>query len=270
LNCKRYFAQKAHKHEIPKETAISRRIHEVTHLWGHKNAYHNYTDFLVALRNPVDRIESWWYYEKRVVEEGGVSNTWHRELHGCYDNFGVVAEQGLRTQVERRRFHKQETLVAKNLTCEEVAMACVTGDAACLKHNYYNYEVYLENVLHWKEENSRPVRLDVIRGNHLWEDFERINTLWGGSPDLVIPENMRERNINNHKSTFSSKGRRNLCRALCREIVVYKTALKHASNLNEEEKIASSKEVDASCGGLDVDRECGTTFEYRNVKGKFY
>jgi Sulfotransferase family len=273
-NCQKYFAEKEHRTELPNRTAISNRVVEVTHLWGHTYAYQNYTDFLVVLRNPVDRIESWWYYEQMMVRNGSFfafGNSWYRALHGCYGNIGEMAEKGLRGDMRNRRIPANEKQgKPEGFTCEEISMACTAGDLPCMWHNYYNYEVYLENVLHWKEENTRPVRLDVIRGSHIWEDFDRINALWGGSPDLVIPANMRERNINNHKSTFSSKGRRNLCRALCREIVVYKTALKHASNLNEEEKIASSKEVDASCGGLDVDRECGTTFEYRNVKGKFY
>ena len=268
LNCNHYFAKKEHRHEKPNQTAISLRVNEVTHLWGHQHAEHNYTDFLVALRNPIDRIESWWYYEKSMVQNGTKPNMWYQKLKGCYDNFEVVAEQGLRPQVARRRVYNSDKSWAKFMTCEEVAMACVAGDVPCIFHNYYNYEVYLENVLHWKEENTRPVRLDVIRGNHLWEDFDRINTLWGGSPGLVIPANMRERNVNNHTSTLSDTGRRNLCLALCREIVVYKTTLKHASNLNEEEKIESSKEVDESCGGLDVDQVCGATFEYCNIKGK--
>jgi hypothetical protein len=106
-------------------------------------------------------------------------------------------------------------------------MACVAGNVPCL-----------ENVFHWKEENTRPVRFDVIPGNDLWEDFDRINTLWGSSPGLVISANMRERNVIKHTSALSDIGKRNLCLALCREIVVHKTTLKHASNLNEEEKSA--------------------------------
>jgi hypothetical protein len=272
--CQKYFAKKEHRKDLPKPTAISNRVAEVTHLWGHAYAYQNYTDFLVVLRNPIDRIESWWHYERMLVRKStflAFGNAWYRALRKCYGDIGEMTEKGLGGDMRNRRIPVNEKQgKPQGFTCQEISMACIAGDLPCIMHNYYNYEVYLENVLHWKEENTRPVRLDVIRGNHLWEDFDQINTLWGGSPGLVIPANMRERNVNNHTSTLSDTGRRNLCLALCREIVVYKTTLKHASNLNEEEKIESSKEVDESCGGLDVDQVCGTTFEYRNAKSKYY
>ena len=60
------------------------------------------TEFLVALRNPIDRIESWWYYETSLVQKNfSTPNMWYQKLKGCYDNFELFAEQGgLRSHVD--------------------------------------------------------------------------------------------------------------------------------------------------------------------------
>ena len=65
--------------------------------------------------------------------------------------------------------------------CQQLAKKCLKGDIMCFGHNFYNYEVYGEDLLLWKsqdDDKKKNIRIDVIRSEHSMDDFENIVQLW--------------------------------------------------------------------------------------------
>lgn len=186
--------------------------------------------FVVTVRNPVDRLISWFHYEKELYY--GKSDKWRAHFGGpnflrlveCYDgDFGKLLagvavilppagghsnDGGGENEAAAARAAAVETNRTAAEECRTLAVRCLKGDAACFSHNYYNYEVYLEELLVWKgaadrsatttadvdinnstsddgtdgsrSSTSTTIRVDVIRSEHSDDDLNRTIRLWSG------------------------------------------------------------------------------------------
>lgn len=280
------------------------------HLNRNHNTATNYSHFLVPVRNPVDRLISWFNYERSFLTNPDDKRTSQRliELVGCYANVNELFADGLpsvmpKDDIRSSSSSNVSSKISNQTRCQRLALSCVTGEYPCYAHNFYNYEVYLEDMLFWRgaaESSSslsasdmshqptinidgpRDVRIDVLRVEHTQSDLNQIIELWTGkSPGQMMrtyykPLNTREDDSSNphHHADASSAsnskdvtpdGLKKLCRAICSELVIYKTILFHSDNLNDEEVEESFRELDGRCG-LDVDKECGVKYYYRGVK----
>jgi hypothetical protein len=248
-------------------------IDQSMHLSRNHQLQSQYNHFLVPVRSPLARLTSWFYYERFWMEEA--KRRYGKRLHT------LVEECGFRT-INELFLNGQKGLPTKPTSmsrqCQQMANECITGEYPCFAHNFFNYEFYLEDILRRIQDQNDGAaddlhipRLDVIRSEHSWDDLNRTLQEWTGIPmtvdmDLLYavrkPFNV---DTTQYNKTISGEAATFACRALCHELIVYKKILQHATNLPKQEKQYSMQQLDQQCG-FEVDKVCGTSFEYRNVK----
>jgi hypothetical protein len=281
---------------VKHQTCALSKIHKQrVHLKDGQTLYSNFTQFLINVRNPVDRLISWYNYELKSFDKeprwqtGGPATDNFVNLRDCYPG-GI-------DDIIRGGLLGDDVAVAHHPTltpsqCADLSRRCLRGDVLCFGHNYYNYEVYGEDLLLRKGadvtrsgtgdnvNDDDDVRIDVIRSEHSMADFSRILQLWTDSAapvgEFVRGLYGRARTIEDyHKASRGGKYKivkdvpvtsaRALCGHICTELVTYKHLLRVADNLFEHEVQESYRELDDRCG-LIVDDVCGTSWTYRNVK----
>ena len=254
---------------------VTHADNDITHIRFNQDAYPKYNHFLVPVRNPVDRLISWFNFEMPPLGDSNprvmVPNK--QNLFDCYQDIDSVMTKGLVSPEENR-----------NLTfCEQHATACLTGAIRCHHHNYYNYEVYTEDLIEWKTchyQNktmtagtnctSRDIRIDVLRQEHYENDLQRMLELWTGTPGLNVSYLVQHKKNaasrpNARPKYVSPEGVDKLCRAICPELLAYKHVIGYADNLYTEEVQESFDALDERCG-FSVEEVCGADFEYRGIK----
>ena len=199
----------------------------------------------------------------------------------------------------------------------QVGQLCLSGQKKCAHQNFFNYECYLENLVHWKtcrhqqqrqphphpipnrNFTARDIRIDVLRTKDPQADLDQILELWTGvsrkstagveyahsnsnSDAKNRAKNRIKKFYNKYQTTtfdsimsanttqnptkyLSPEGVLALCRAICPELLTYKSILVLAVNLNDMDVKEAYEDLDASCG-TSVDAVCGTEFLFRNVK----
>jgi hypothetical protein len=273
-----------------------------------KRFYGLYQQFLVNVRDPIDRLASWYNYEliafkkeprwSTADKSGEPSDNFKRLSRKCFpgkDGFAAMVKSGMLLASASERKIDQKTITSgAGLTCNQLARACLRGDIMCYGHNFYNYEVYLEELLRRKglATNSRgaeTLRIDVIRSEYSVDDFDRIVGLWtsddekelegytGATPYVrSLYGNVRstktygpkkKRVSKENQEVLSPKARSALCKHICQELIVYKTILRAADNLYSSEIRESYRALDDKCG-FRVDDVCGTSWTYRDIKKK--
>mmetsp|Transcript_23385 Transcript_23385/g.34522 ORF Transcript_23385/g.34522 Transcript_23385/m.34522 type:complete len:418 (+) Transcript_23385:40-1293(+) len=240
------------------ERAFAGRVHMNSNF-----CYPPYEFFLYTLRNPLDRIVSWFHYERDLLKQN--NNHCLRRLHQeC--SFSTVDEFAKATT-----FNYNTT---ENDDCSELAWKAATGRRPCSGHNAMNYEHYLqvtyameqeyEHYLHImtqkpeKETKQKPIL--VIRQEHLAEDWDTLSSAFNNDviehdPMLRVPGSVifnstagKVSPLRGGANTFlSPEGRAQLCIALCREIQMYKYLLLQAWNLDERQAKQSIADVISMC-----------------------
>jgi hypothetical protein len=209
--------------------------------------------FLFVMRNPLERFLSSYFYERRLRRY-----TCNQQLHGCF------------LSLEDFALH---TIPPVNSThpfgCRKLAWDVTTGKEPCVSHNAFGYSYYLYRFQQMSRETQRPYVL-AIRSEHLAEDWDKLETGFGGEVSGKLSGNVRfahppvSQNSTMKKTLdivekerLSETGRKNLCRALCYEIQVYKKILEMAENLAERQVRESLQEVIDSCPGETLEiRKC--------------
>jgi hypothetical protein len=223
--------------------------------------------YLVTLRNPLTRMQSWFDFEKNIVpsrhnnpqEEAKIKRQRGMLFTECYGSFVDLVAIGLRPLALAKANNQSVVVsvsVAKpvDMTCPERAWAAILGVRAFSYHEWYNYEYYWTGMHNHgynnnNNNNNTNQSLKVLRTEHLQEDWATIST-----ETLFRPVNRRK---SNQTSTTTSttimqlldnkEAMENLCRALCPEIQIYKEILQHADNLDDAQHRESIQEVQALC-----------------------
>jgi hypothetical protein len=165
--------------------AIAQIPTQRVHLKSGQDKYSQYQQFLVNVRNPVDRLISWYNYELQSYDkeprwqQGGSASINFERLKACFpQGIGQIIQEGLNGRAGDSASTSSELSFPE---CQQLAKDCLKGDIMCFGHNFYNYEVYAEDLLRWKQEQQTPhkdIRIDVIRSEYSMSDFETIVDLW--------------------------------------------------------------------------------------------
>jgi hypothetical protein len=298
------------------------RVHLKERLHPEKH-YAKHTQFLINLRDPIDRLNSWYNYEvasyrkeprwTSANETNQASDNFRKLTKECYP--GDVTEDGFVKMVHgglllSAPFDKNEQITVGTpvKSCDQLARFCLRGDIMCFGHNYYNYEVYLEEILLRKglsSDNSRRrregalpehIRIDAIRSEYSIQDFNKTVGLWTsqtveewkdfpGVTPYVQSLYGQVRSIESYDNKHYKGRRKNkLLKQPKKEVLSPKarTALcKHICTELVVYKIAlraadnlDNSDVEESYRALDdhcgfgVDEVCGTTWTFRDVKAQ--
>jgi hypothetical protein len=216
----------------------------------------NVTSFVYTLRNPLDRLISWYFYEharsrsysqpKRYrAEKNSCANKefhkWENNTNGCFDSLDDFAMNSvLPTNITS----------SKKSRCQLLAFQVARGEKLCDYHNAMGY-VFYENRLKELSQANRTYLMLGIRTEHLADDWDRLEQAFGGHGSVngsvrfqTRSGTVRSKNVD---SEVSDEGKANLCFALCEEIQVYKKFLNMAQNFNESQVRESIAEVIAVC-----------------------
>lgn len=205
--------------------------------------------FIITLRHPLDRLISWYHYEHlrnaRIRQNPRVKRgiSCLNKFHKYRNNKGCFASL--------EEFAINATMPNGNDTCQRLAWDVASGTMPCMWHNQMGFRYYLD-IINNVAKSFRNVHLLVIRTEHLQQDWISIETLFGSTVhvsnhsalDLTTIVNKSKRKVNNG---ISKEGTRNLCRALCDEIQVYKQLLLRAENLSHKQKRESMHELLNTC-----------------------
>jgi len=233
----------------------------------------NQNSYLTNVRNPVDRLASWFYYEHPVNHK---VNYPERDyycgtliLFSCYETWNDFVTFGLQPLNTPTRDTKATLRIGANLTqieCSQWAWAAVQGNVPASYHNFYNYDWYAHHMLGndylRQAEEKQKVELFVIRAEHLQTDWLQINTMLMGNTSAgsfnisaLVPATLEDhQNSAQQKklpaafnTTTSRDGMANLCRALCYEIQAYMVLLHQAVNLKPKDVRQSLQELRRVC-----------------------
>lgn len=213
--------------------------------------------FLYTLRNPVDRLVSWYYYEHPSAKKNQRKCHNVRKFHRYRGNrkgcFKTLQEFAINC-----RNHTNAT------KCQKLAYSVASGQVhcGCSSHNALGYDWYSRKMQTMANNISTTtinhnITMLAIRTEHVAHDWDKLERR-GNSHSTTISSTSRFQsksgnarqgsNSTTRQDAFLLKrARLNLCRALCHEIQVYKKLLYAAQNLNPMEVHESLYELIATC-----------------------
>jgi len=230
--------------------------------------------FLFTLRNPLDRLVSWFYYERKFLanyKSGDKCNGCLCRLHNygdyvssrCFRDVDEFAKAAVPfKRISNNNNNTESTGQQKQRLCQQLAFDVARGKQRCTAHNSFNYEYYV-HLTKTLKEGTEMYPILAIRQEHLGEDWDTLEAAFGGRSiqedertgsqifqttiNPTFPRSIEDEQRYNSLSFLSDAGRENLCVALCRDIQVYKYILFHAENLNESQVRQSILEVMNVC-----------------------
>ncbi|CAJ1939211.1 unnamed protein product [Cylindrotheca closterium] len=226
------------------------------------NALSKASTLLVSVRNPIERVISWFRYlhpgncnplvdkqstacnvkkalrrerkearkrQKRGTKGGDKPSSWITRFFQCFDSLPQV---GLALKRD------DASLAAAN-NCSALAQKTIRGAASPISsHIYFNYEYY------WNQTLALGPELEtmVVRTEYLWEDLDHVQSLLhddGAENATTTQYNLPPRNNHTHGSeshrhvdSISGPALQYLCCALSREIYFYVGWIHRAVNLD--------------------------------------
>lgn len=202
---------------------------------------HEFSVYLLSLRNPLERIMSWFAYEK----PSGPHSSYYKQTKplfvDCYSTLNELAEHGLGNNDDEDNNSEERE------SCKRRARHAIKGTRGYCCHNKYNYGFFNDQI-------GPSKRIIAIRTEHLLDDWNSIERMLGGTQSLNVTFIRRNvsrpteaKNDVNKQQQISQKARRNLCNALCEEIQIYKKFLNRAENLGKEQVDTSLQEIQETC-----------------------
>ena len=229
----------------------------------------NTQTYVVTLRNPLKRLQSWFDFEKNIVpssrgkrkkqsqlQDQQVRNQRAMLFQECFPTFEKLVLEGLSQQPWSARKYINATKT-KDMTCPERAWAAVMGARPFSYHEWYNYEYYWLGIQtsyqgFLNQTDGQRATLFALRTEHLAEDWKSLTT-----EPLFRPVNQRGTRSSSNESTNTytsptfllenAKAHELLCHALCTEIQYYKMFLLAARNLDPRQRQESLHELTIYC-----------------------
>jgi hypothetical protein len=214
-----------------------------------KGCHRNATSFLVPTRNPVARIQSWFYFEKPTPGELRSKNKLTIKMlkmktllfDDCYADLEEMVMEGLRKNVSSEKIPAD----VHNMSCPQRAWAAITGARGFASHNRYNYEFYTAKMK--SVAKSRTTKMFVLRNEHLVRDWNTVDYMFGGNGTAGYSLFGTKVNKGTTKQSLSDSALEYVCRALCTEIQYYKHMLLDAENLDSKQATMSILELKEVC-----------------------
>lgn len=271
-----------------RETMLSRQTIGVFHTkrLTPSNAPETATTFLWSLRNPIDRIRSWFYYSHPencgVVDSlspacrlAKATSGWAFDFYRlCFANVEAFALSLISESDEDEYISVVNTSTNTNIntntntttgrTCQEIARSGVAGRVWGEEQQRY-MEFYANrgtlpypdeshlffNHMYYVKSTIRAYpdkEVMVVRTEHLWEDLQGIESILGGG--TINREAYKDQTHGSGqalKGGLSRCGARALCCSLQDEIRIFTEVLEMASNLDDSKKKQTMDDLYERC-----------------------
>jgi hypothetical protein len=243
------------KTDVPNETIVSKLVQDYYHIVidTANIPASNHSLYIISSRDVYDRFVSAFIYLhprnkatfKRkmsyddIVSKGRAYKCF-RTLESFADYLGDAPDD----------FHYPLVDQIVNQDCVNLARAIVAGRVSALEHMYNNYY----NMLQWIPADRD---IYIVRQEHLWDDWVRVNQMLGHEGSIVLPQERVRRNVTSEQpppvtKALSLAGVGTLCRALAREYAAYFTLLKRARNIKDEDLYESIDIGQERCPNIDM------------------
>jgi len=225
------------RRDILNEIEVSKQVQHYYHV--RRPDSQNYSSFVITVRDPIDRIISWFLYQH--PENELIKNSPQAEkLFECYHDIDDLATKGLLPIINN------QNLTTYEKECMKLAHDCVEGKSSHFIHAYFNYHFYTKEIL-----QNKMNEIFVVRTEHFWHDLENINyMLGGGEIPRIAPykhKNGKVPKVTNR--SISPDGMNNLCNALLSEIKIYEQLIERAVNIEKKGKVLMQMNVMKKCPG---------------------
>lgn len=205
------------------------------------SAIHQLKDWIIAVRDPIERVQSNWIYahpgNNHLRTDHTILGTWQQRLYKCYHTLDEAATIGLTSP-------SQDQPKLGDDFCPALLRHVLLGNIEDeqLLHFRRGFRFHLTPLL--KNNIIEEKNIYAVRTDHMQMDLNTISRAMGGRGEIfgeipnyphfvdpvtnTIPEELpypvAHRNL-------SPQGMANLCWLLCDEIQIYKQVLKLAQNL---------------------------------------
>jgi len=187
----------------------------------------NFRIAIVSIRDPVERIVSWFLYTKKFKQRGIIE-----ELFGPIKcNYTTTSEFFSDTAAPKEA----------RTECQKIAVACVSGEMNCGGHNNKNFTYYLQGLVDDDRdelEQLPSIRIFAIRNEEKWQDMEKTNLILGGSAQAFTWQTIENTVMRKSREdrTIHDADRVALCTLLCSDLYYYSKVVHQAENLHRMEK----------------------------------
>lgn len=242
------------------------------------------TSWLLSLRNPVERVISAYRYSHPANCQDKLMQA--NSTKGCTNRY-ILRQSTLSSRPKRRNQIKMEQQLSKLFVecfpeasvesfaqmaaasqprssmeasasdeeCSQLARAYIAGKGPLfpIPHLQYNYQHYWKKAL---EPHETPDKEWFgVRTEHLWEDFQALNTQLGAAPpsetaqtNHLHPIKLTHGSENFHAASLSPMSYQLLCCLLRDEISVYLEIITRLWNLSDDEKYHTVQDLARKCG----------------------
>ena len=221
------------------------------------------TTLLWTIRNPVDRIVSWFYYMNpancypvedyystacntnrtiiATTKKNQKGSKWAAKFFGCFASVNTFASS----------LYSTGTTDSSIDGCSQIAWRTLAGEASISSgHAFYNYAYYWNRT---RNSMDGVKEVWVVRTESLWQDMSGVEDIFQRSEHVLQHPLMNHSNITHgseghrQRERLSSQNRQHLCCALVYEMDIYRKILQRASNLEEPEKRRTLHSLDQQC-----------------------
>jgi hypothetical protein len=218
-----------------------------------KRSFQNASTFMISLRDPIDRIVSWFQYMHPLncVPErpSGACN-----LKKENNSWGLAFYGDCFPQVDDFVRSIHTSLVVGSTNCSEMALETIQGNGpeGPTNHMHFNYYYYANaTTIPYPEKEVMVVRQEM-----LWDDLRRIERLLGGDP--MRPFETEGPIVTHGSEKFQYRAILDptlvpsLCCAIPMEIRSYTNFLARAINLEGRHKMYSITALLTKCGAQSI------------------
>mmetsp|Transcript_10629 Transcript_10629/g.26833 ORF Transcript_10629/g.26833 Transcript_10629/m.26833 type:complete len:434 (+) Transcript_10629:181-1482(+) len=252
-------------HVVPNETSTSRLVQAYYHVPDfHLLPASNHQIYILSVRDVYERtISSFLYHHpknfrfyhvilpEQVVRQAPLA-------YSCFptlEKFASFLRNGNSTECDYPYRHNE----IETEDCEKFACAVIQGRIRHIfVHLFFNYRNIYAKIPATKPEK----RLFVIRKEHLWEDWRRVDTMLNLEENEIQPsasggsfDNVTRRNVTGINlpvsGEISDSGRSRICKALEPEYRTYFRILHRAENMGTRDLEDARKLAEKNCPILD-------------------
>ena len=227
------------------------------------------TSWLIALRNPIDRLISAYQYSHPANCQD--ATLLPNSTKGCINHFILNKQQPTQPKNEQQLTQvfvhcfpnaDMETFalaaIQSNDDCSRLARAYVQGNGPIfpIPHLQYNYQHYASKVLDVYDADYKK-EFFGIRTEHLSEDFQNLNEMLGGPKANSISQGesvklthgsesfQKETQISLTPVTYTM-----LCCVMQQELAIYRDWMYRLWNLDKETKYSNIHWLSLKCGAI--------------------